>query len=149
MKKLILSAAMLVSITTIALATPREEVNQKVLKAFSETFGKVENVVWHEFDTYYQANFKLDEIQVRAQYDEDGGLIRTIRYYGEKQLLPNIVSKLKKKYASKEIFGVTETTTEDEVTFHISIKDANHWYMVKSDAYGNLEQTDKFKRADN
>lgn len=147
MKKIILSVALLVSIVAGAAVTPAE-VNEKVLKAFNETFALAKDVVWQEYENYYQANFKQDEIQMRAQYDEEGELLKTIRYYGEKQLLPNIVSKLKKKYANKEVFGVTETTSSDEVSFVITIKDEKNWYVVKSDVYGNLEQTEKFKRAD-
>lgn len=148
MKKVILSVALLVSIIAGATVSP-PEVNEKVLKAFNETFAKATDVTWHEYDNYYQANFKQDEIQVRAQYDESGALLKTIRYYGEKQLLPNIVSKLRKKYADREIFGVTETTSPDEVNFLVTLKDQKNWYVVKSDVYGNLEQTEKFKRADN
>jgi hypothetical protein len=148
MKKIILSVALLVSIVAGAAVVPFE-VNDKVLKAFKETFDKAQDVVWHEYDNYYQANFKMDEMQVRAQYDENGGLLKTMRYYGEKQLLPNIVSKLKKKYGTREVFGVTEITSPDEVTFLVTLKDDTNWYVVKSDAYGNLEQTEKFKRADN
>jgi predicted RNA binding protein with dsRBD fold (UPF0201 family) len=147
MKKIILSVALLVSIVAGAAVTPAE-VNEKVLKAFNETFALAKDVVWQEYENYYQANFKQDEIQMRAQYDEEGELLKTIRYYGEKQLLPNIVSKLKKKYANKEVFGVTESTSSDEVSFVITIKDEKNWYVVKSDVYGNLEQTEKFKRAD-
>ena len=148
MKKIILSAALLVSIVAVASVRPDDEVNEKVLKAFNETFSKAQDVVWHEYENTYQANFHLDNIQIRAQYDEEGSLIRTIRYYGERELLPNVVSSLKKKYSGREIFGVTETTSEQEVTFLVTLKDENNWYVVKSDVYGNLQQTEKFKRAD-
>jgi hypothetical protein len=148
MKKIILSAALLMSIVAVASTSPYE-VNEKVLKAFNLTFAKAQDVVWNEFDNVYQANFKQDDIQIRAQYDEEGTLIQTIRYYGERQLLPNIVSRLKKKYGGREIFGVTETSSDNEVTFLVTLKDEKNWYVVKSDVYGNLEQTDKFKRADN
>ena len=147
MKRIILTLALFVSITAFASNKP-VEVNEKVLKAFNETFSKATDVVWQEYENLYQANFKQDDIQVRAQYDQDGGLIKTIRYYGEKQLLPNILSKLKKKYSSKEIFGVTETTSSEEVSFVITIRDQKNYILVKSDVYGNLEQTDKFQRAD-
>jgi hypothetical protein len=148
MKKIILSVTLLVSIVAGAAVSP-SEVNEKVLKAFKETFTSAQNVTWQEYESYYQANFSMDEIQVRAQYDQEGALLRTIRYYGEKQLFPNIVSKLKKRYPSREVFGVTETTSEQEVTFLVTLKDDKNWYVVKSDIYGNLEQTEKFKRADN
>ena len=147
MKKLILAIAVVFCLSSMA-ATPPSDVSEKVLKAFNETFTLAKDVVWHEYEDYYQANFRQDEIQIRAQYNSEGQLLRTIRYYSEKQLLPNVVANLKKRYNNKEIFGVTETTSSEEVSFVISIKDDKNWYVVKSDIYGNLEQTDKFKRAD-
>ncbi|MGK2864093.1 MAG: hypothetical protein ACSLE0_19330 [Chitinophagaceae bacterium] len=133
----------------VATATPApENINEKVMKAFSETFTTAENVTWQEFEDYSQANFSIDKIQVRAQFAEDGRLIRTLRYYSERELLPNVVARLKKKYAGKEITGITESSTEDDVSLVINVKDENNWYIVKSDVLGNLQQTDKFKRAD-
>lgn len=147
MKKVILFAALFVSIAAGATVKP-VEVNEKVLQAFKETFTGAKDVTWQEYETYYQANFKEDEIQVRAEYDHDGSLIRTTRYYGEKQLLPNVLARLKKRYGSKEIFGVTETSSYDDVSFVITLRDDKDYILVKSDVYGNLEQTDKFHRAD-
>lgn len=133
----------------VATAAPApSEINEKVLKAFKETFTAAQDVSWHEYEDYTQANFVVDKIQIRAQYAEDGTLLRTIRYYSERELLPNVVAKLKKKYAGKEIAGVTESSSDDEVSLVINIKDENNWYIVKSDVYGNLQQTEKFKRAD-
>ena len=99
-------------------------------------------------ETTCQANFKLSEVQLRAVYDNEGNLLETVRYYGERNLPPNILSRIKKKYNGKTVFGVTEISTETEVSYHITIKDEKNWYMVKSDPYGNLQQTDKFKRAE-
>jgi len=147
MKRIIYLAFLLTGFVATAAPAPYK-VNEKVLKAFSETFTAAQNVTWHEYEDYAQANFEVDKVQVRAQYAEDGRLIRTIRYYSEKELLPNIVVKLKKKYPGKEIAGVTESTSDDDVSFVVNIKDENHWYIVKSDVYGNLQQTEKFKRAD-
>jgi hypothetical protein len=147
MKKVIYLALLLTGFVATATATP-PDVNDKILKAFKETFTAAQDVSWHEYAEYSQANFVVDKIQIRAQYAEDGRLIRTIRYYSERELLPNILSKLKKKYAGKEIAGVTESSSDEEVSFVINIKDEDNWYVVKSDVYGNLQQTEKFKRAD-
>ena len=148
MKRIFYLAFLLTGFVATAAAAPIDEINEKVLKAFNETFTSAQNVTWHEYEDYTQANFEVDKVQVRAQYAEDGRLIRTIRYYGEKELLPNIVVKLKKKYQGKEITGVTESSSDDEVSFVINIRDENHWYIVKTDVYGNLQQAEKFKRAD-
>ena len=40
MKKMILSTALLVAIVATASTSPYDDVNEKVLKAFKETFGK-------------------------------------------------------------------------------------------------------------
>ena len=147
MKRIIFLAFLLTGFVATATASP-SEVNEKILKAFSETFTAAQNVTWQEYEDYSQANFSIDKVQVRAQFAEDGRLIRTLRYYSERELLPNIVARLKKKYTGKEIAGVTESSSDDEVSFVINVKDENNWYIVKSDVYGNLQQTDKFKRAD-
>lgn len=146
MKKFVYLAVLLIGISATAATPP--EVNEKIMKAFKSTFTGAENVVWNETENNAQANFKLDEIQVRASYDNEGNLLETVRYYGEKNLPPNIMGKLKKKYPGKQVFGVTEITSETEVSYYISLKDDTHWYKVKSDPYANLQQTDKFKRAE-
>jgi hypothetical protein len=147
MKKLLFVAALLTGFASIATPLPTD-VNEKILKAFKETFTNATDVTWHEYEKYTQANFKQDDVQVKAQYNDDGVLIKTFRYYTEKQLLPNIVAKLRKKYPGKEVAGVTELTSDEEVSFVINLRDDKNYYIVKSDIFGNLQQTDKYKRAD-
>lgn len=148
MKKLFFIALLATSLAAQA-STPPVKVTERILKAFRETFKSATDVTWHEYSDYYQANFRVAEVQVRAQYTDDGTLIKTIRYYGESQLLPHIVARLKEKYKGKSIYGVTESSSDSEINFVINLKDNDHWYVVKSDVYGNLELVDKFKRADN
>ena len=146
MKQLIILAVMTISLSASASAVP--DPGEKVLKAFKATFSDAENVVWNESENTVQANFKVNEIQVRAIYDNEGNLLETVRYYGEKNLPPNIIARLKKKYNGKEIFGVTEISSENDLSYHITLKDDKNWYTVKSNPYANLQQTDKFKRAE-
>jgi hypothetical protein len=146
MKQILFAVAIFTAVA--ANATGRPEVNEKILKSFQQTFIYAQDVVWQEKDDLYLANFWQGEINIRAKYDEQGNLLGTIRYYFEKQLPPNIVSRIKKKYPGKFIFGVTEVSSDDEVNFFVKLQDDKNWYTIKSDAYGNLQQTDKFKRAD-
>ena len=96
MKKLLFVAALLTGFAAMATPSPAE-ISDKILKSFNETFIDATDVTWHEYEKYAQANFKQDDVQVKAQFSDDGTLLKTYRYYSEKQLLPNIVSKLKKK----------------------------------------------------
>lgn len=146
MKKIIYLAVLLISISATAAAPP--EVSEKVLKAFKETFTNAENVIWDEQEDRCQASFIQSEIQIRAVYDDDGNLLKTTRSYYEKNLAPNVLAKLKRKYAGKEIFGITEVSTETEITYYVTLRDAKYFYKVEANAYGNSQQVEKFKRAD-
>ena len=144
MKKLIVFLVLFAALGAAATTPP--EVNEKVLKAFSETFSKATDVVWHELQNSYLASFKQSEITTRATYDTEGNLLRTTRYYSEEGLPINILTKLKKKFSGKSIFGVTESAIEDEVTYHIVLQDEKNWYVVKSDSWGSLEISKKYRK---
>jgi len=147
MKKLIFALTMLFGSATSFAVTP-PDVNQKVLKAFGETFKNPTEVNWHEYDNYFEVNFKQDEIKTQVRYDSEGNITGTTRYYFENQLPPHIISKLKKKYPERSVFGVTEIYSADsDLLYHITMEDEKNWYTVKSDPMGSFEQTDKFKKA--
>lgn len=143
MKKMIYLVVLLAGFSAAAAIPP--DVNEKVLKAFEETFSGAVNVNWTEKNDSYEVSFHQQQVQVRAMFDEDGNLLQTIRYYGEKDLPANILSKLNKRYSGKEIFGVTELRSDTEVSYYITLRDEKNWYVVKSDPYGSLELTRKFR----
>ena len=145
MKKLIICLCLFAAIGAVAAEPP--EVNEKVLKAFKETFVKATDVVWHELQNSYEASFKQSEIVTRAIYDTEGNLLRTTRYYSEEHLPINIITKLKNKYEGKTVFGITESSTEEEVSYHIVLEDEKNWYIVVADNLGSLELSKKFKKA--
>ncbi len=146
MKKLIFALTMLLGSATIFAVTP-PEVNEKVLKAFQETFKNPKDVNWHEYENYYEVDFKQDEIKTQVRYDSEGNITGTTRYYFENQLPPHILSNIKKKYPQRSVYGVTEIYTENDLQYYITMEDEKNWYTVKSNPLGNLEQTEKFKKA--
>ena len=145
MKKLIVCLVLFAALGAAATTPP--EVNEKVLKAFNETFAKATDVVWHELKNTYLASFKQSEITTRATYDTEGNLLRTTRYYSEENLPIHIISKLKKKYSGKLVHGVTELTQNDEVAYYVTLHDAKNWYIIKADNWGGLELTQKYRKA--
>ena len=147
MKKLLLIAVLLACTTAMFAARP-PEVNAKVLKAFKETFKDVKDVNWYEYDSYYEASFNQATIQNRIRYDADGNIIGTTRYYAPDQLPLNILVKLKKRYEKRTLYYVTEITTDESLTYYITMQDDKHWYTVTSDLNGSFQQTEKFKKAE-
>jgi hypothetical protein len=78
MKKIIfVLTTMLASATLFAMTPPL--VNQKVLKAFEETFKQPKDVVWHEYENFYEVDFKQGEIKTLVRYDSDGNITGTTR----------------------------------------------------------------------
>ena len=145
MKKLIILTCLFASLSVAAANPP--EVNEKVLKAFNQTFVKATDVVCNEMQNLYEASFKQSEMVSRAIYDAEGNLLRTTRYYSQENLPINILTKVQKKYTGKSIYGVTELASEEEVSYHITLQDEKNWYIIKADNYGNLELSKKFQKA--
>ena len=145
MKKLIIFTCLFAALSATAFNPP--EVSEKVLKAFNETFMKATEVVWHEVQNLYEASFKQSEVISRAIYDQDGNLLRTTRYYSQENLPINILTKLQKRFAGKSVYGITELSTDDEVSYHITMQDEKNWYIIKADNWGGLELEKKYKKA--
>lgn len=122
------------------------EVNEKVLKSFNETFSSAEEVKWEEYKTYYTVSFVHSGIRSKVNYDKDGRMLGSIRYYAP-QLLPlNVYNRLKLEHSKKELFGVTEVTFGTEVTYFVKMQDAKHWVTVKIDPAGNSTIHEKYKK---
>ncbi len=146
MKRIILALMMMAGLNSFATPSPAE-VNEKVLKAFNETFSDAKDVIWSEYESYYEVKFKQSEISARLKYDQEGNVIEAYRYYQEQYLPPYVLCRLKKKYADKKVFGITEVTKESGLEYFITLEDDQHWYTVRSDSFGNLDLQKKFKKA--
>jgi hypothetical protein len=145
MKRLITLVCFFATLTVAAANPP--EVNEKVLKAFEQTFVSATEVVWHERENTYEARFKQSAIITRASYDKEGNLLYTTRYYGEEMLPINVLTKLKKKFVGKSVYGVTESANENDVNYHIVLQDEKNWYIIKADGFGSMELFKKYKKA--
>ena len=141
--------AVLFSITASAIyAHKPPEVNEKVLKLFNETFKNPQQVTWKELGEIYEVYFKQGDITNRIQYDKDGNIVQYLRNYSEEQLPFQILSSFKRKYSDRSIFGVTEFFSGTDLTYFVTMEDDKHWYTVKSDNLGNLEQTERLNKSE-
>lgn len=122
------------------------EVNEKVLKSFKETFTSAEEVKWEEYKTHYTVSFVNSGVRSKVNYNKNGNMTGAIRYYAP-QLLPlNIHNGLKRDFAKKELYGVTEVTSGTDVTYFVKMQDANNWITVKVDPSGNTSLYEKYKK---
>ena len=144
MKKIFILATAAFFFTASAFA---KAPNEKVLAAFERTFQNATDVKWNDVDDKYEANFKEGSIINRVIYDQDGNVVKSIRYYGGSTLPIMIQAKLTKKFDGKTVFGVTEVNSDSELTYHIILEDATSWLHVRSDVYGSITVEKKLKKA--
>jgi len=77
----------------------------------------------------------------------EGNFIGSTRYYKEQHLPTGILYKLKKKYSDKNVFGVTEITSGDEVNYYVKLEDEKSWITVKINGNGQMELIEKYRKA--
>lgn len=120
--------------------------NEKVLKSFKETFANAEEVKWQEYDNYYTVSFVTGSIRSKVNYDKEGNVLGSTRYYKPQQLPLNIFHRVKKDYPKKTMFGVTEITANNEVSYYIKLEDAKFWTTIKVDDAGESTLFEKYKK---
>lgn len=142
MKRILFASVLLLSFAFSATAA----VNEKVLKAFNETFRNAKEVKWHEYETAYQVNFRHNDIATSVIYDKDGNILEARRHSKEDILPLMIREKLKKRFADKQTWGVTEVVSNGQTVYRIVLHDDKKWIVVDSDASGILFVCERFNK---
>jgi hypothetical protein len=129
------------------LAAPADEVTEKVLTAFETSFKDAKQVSWDQHNDLYEVKFTHNDINSRITYDGEGNILRTTRYYSEAQLPLFVRAKMKEKFSTKKVFGVTEVSSQDELAYYIVLEDAKSWTTIKCDSFGNTSLVKKLRKA--
>ena len=148
MKKIIFVCLAAIIATTSTFAAPSSIVTEKVLKVFHDAFPEVTQPIWYNFDNYYEVYFtNADNTSCRIDYNPDGIVLSTTRYYGSQNLSPAIRAKVNEKYPGKKIFGITEVSNSEMVIYHIVLEDSKYWLNIESDATGNINLEKKLMKS--
>ncbi len=134
---------------TISSVSALPPVNEKVLTVFKTSFPEIRKTTWNENKDFYSVIFvDTDGSKCSIDYDPEGNILSSTRYYSEENLSPFIRGKVKEKFPGKKIFGITEYSSGDEFTYHLSLQDENNWYNVKCDATGHARLEKKLTKAE-
>jgi hypothetical protein len=149
MKKIIVGCFAAFIATTAFSAAPASAVTEKVLKVFHDAFPEVTQPTWYNYETYFEVYFtNPDNSSCRIDYSPDGIVLSTTRYYQSSGLAPAIRAKVNEKYPGKKIFGITEESNSDNLTYHIVLEDSKSWLTVQSDATGNITVEKKLEKSE-
>jgi hypothetical protein len=147
MKKII---AILAFVFTAAAGFAKDNTvdNHKVLNAFREEFGNIQDVDWYQTENSYVAKFSLHTSKVTAHFTADGTLLATSRYISDSQLPGNVITRLIKKYPNQVIHSVVEYVTDDTTRYVIILEGATTWTTLKAEAWdGSLSVIIKLQKA--
>ncbi|SDD82413.1 hypothetical protein [Niabella drilacis] len=130
-------------------ATPGPDIeNKKAGETFRMLFKKVDHLSWYATEEYTVADFNLREMKVKAFFDRSGALTQTLRYYKGDLLPLQIAYKLKKRYTGFEIFGVTELSTPERISYTIILTGEKDGFRLVTDENGRVQSSKKFRRGD-
>ncbi|HLY69615.1 MAG TPA: hypothetical protein VKR53_07780, partial [Puia sp.] len=127
-------------------ADDNARVNEKVLKSFNAVFSNASNVQWSQYADHFFVSFSQNSIVVRAEYDKNGNMLSSLRYYDAQHLPLNILCKVKKEYPNKNIDVVTEISIPEGMAYLIQLQDDKGWTILRSDVNGELSVKDEFQK---
>lgn len=144
MKKILFFAMLLMTTSIYANDPP---IDEKVSKIFSHAFPNAASVNWVNYTGHYEVLFKNYDVNCRIIYDLKGNIISARRDYYEKDLPLMINAKIKDKFPNKNIYGVTEVTSNNTLKYYVILEDASTWTTVKASECGDLLVVKKYKKA--
>jgi hypothetical protein len=133
LKKAVLAIAIMM-LSLSAAASPGEP----LIRLFNNTFPDAKDIRWMEEKEYHIVSFTLNNTLYRIWYDKKDRFVYSLRYCQENELPMPVLLAIKKKHRDKQIKGVTEITTQQDVTYELILSDNNKWYVAHITAYGEI-----------
>jgi len=135
MKKIIIMLA--VTISSLAAFASEENVDKKVLNAFSQEFAGAKDVKWTTNETFYKASFVFNGQYVYAFYQLDGELLAMTRNISSLDLPISLQTSLKKGYEGYWISDLFEISNNEGTKYYITMENADSKLVLKSTNAGD------------
>ena len=149
MKKLTSVLFALSLLITATSFTPSEDdtVSAKVKSAFEKTFIAASDIEWKKVNGFYMVNFKINNQDCSAAYNEKGELMSATRTIASSQLPLNISLALQNKYANYTVDkSVTELTVDNETFYYIKADNTKQSVTIKANSSDDLSIENKAKK---
>lgn len=144
MKKL----SFLLGLLALTISSFAADVNETVLKVFSKTYPDAQSISWSVQANGYLVYFTKKDVSYRVMYDQEGSVTLSFKYYGEENLSPLVLNRVKKSYPDYKIHSVIEKSSDSNVEYHVILEGSKKLITLKSDPTGNLEVVSKYDRGE-
>ena len=107
------------------------DAHSKAIKDFKRTFKTASNERWSPVEDGYIATFNQDGIKTAVAYNKKGNWQHTIRYYGEKELNPDIKRMVMRENYDSKISQVEEIEMNDKTVFLVHLEGSSARKLVR------------------
>ena len=146
MKRIIMLAIVLTTITIPAFSNDITGVNQKVLSSFKRSFHAAEVVRWELKNNLYKITFKNFDKQMFAYYNADGEQVAISRNIHIDQLPLSLASELKHKYSQGWLTELFEVSANGETAYYATVECSTHITIYKANGTTDWATFKKEKR---
>jgi hypothetical protein len=141
MKKIISYVAGVLIISSVAAAP-----GSRLIEKFNQTFPNAKNVKWEDDRSGYFVSFYENSNFEKVLYSREGDFICSWKYSNGEELPTNIVLLLSRKYGDSKILGVTELTTQTDVSYDIKVSKGAKWYSLDVSSDGTVTKEEKYNQ---
>ncbi len=135
-----------IAISTLSAFAREENVNSRVLNAFTTEFQTAKDVEWTTAADYYMATFVYNDKHLFAYYDTNGALLGLTRYLSPADLSMNLQMNLKKNYSEYWVSDLFEVAKNDVTTYYITVENADSKIILKSSDSNSWSVFEKVKK---
>lgn len=148
MKKVILMWAMLLTVgLTSVFANNEETINQRAVSSFKKDFTNAQDVTWESNKDFVKATFKVNDQIMFAYYSQLGELMAVTRNITSNQLPINLLSSVKKNYASYWISDLFEVSSSTDAAYYVTLQSSDQTLVLKSNGVSGWEVYKKEKKS--
>ena len=145
MKRIILSAAVMLTMGAAAFANNLPESNAKAVATFKKEFSGAERVEWSEDNGYAKASFLLGGTRAIAVFNSDGELLGSMRDLVYNQLPLQVISALEKRFSGSAIFDIRELINGDGTRYKFTLEQKGKKYTASVFPDGSVEEVRKVR----
>lgn len=141
MKKVFIATglALTMALSSFANTPGPTDVEGKILDNFAGKFLSAEKVQWIQSAAYTQASFVWQHQEMEVFYDKAGDLYAISRKIKYESLPLNTILAIQEKYGNYVIGESIEmNSTEDGLSYYISVSNSNRKIILKSTPQGQL-----------
>ncbi len=147
MKKSLIIFATALILMSNTFAGIGDTVPAKIKSAFEKMFTAAQNVNWEKTSDLYFASFKLNDLDVKAVYNESAELMSTSRKINFNQLPLRVSMAIAGKYKEYNMPETAmEVVSDGQTAYHVNLESDKNILMLQSSNNGDITVDNRVKK---